>query len=326
MAPLFPQYDQQELEQTVPHKKKSESARQATPMKTLTKSSKSQKLDTKTQPAPQTQQLKMAQPKIKTPETPKTKLKVTPKDKVSTTKLAEPEILVATEPTSTVFTIPLAPPAPVEITKQELAAKELAAKELAAKELAQIPGKPVGLREETKPQPEPVKENQGKRPLFDIPEDALPPPRPEPILALRPSVPLHAKLIAQARDEGISVESLALEMLAESVVLRAWEIVERKNAMRGHNQGQPPHQRNPNYRPPRSGNYGDGSFNNSASGHSNGHPSGHHNGHYNNQHSGHGQPRDQRGGYRRPHQGWKDDQSQFLEYVRNQEKRNRRSP
>ena len=46
----------------------------------------------------------------------------------------------------------------------------------------------------------------------DIPEDALPPARPDPILSLQLSAALHSKLRYQAQDEGISVEALALEM------------------------------------------------------------------------------------------------------------------
>ena len=43
----------------------------------------------------------------------------------------------------------------------------------------------------------------------------------------------HRKLIKQSYDEGVSVEEFISELLSEGVVLRAWEIVERKNAMRG---------------------------------------------------------------------------------------------
>lgn len=166
---------------------------------------------------------------------------------------------------------------------------------------------------------------------FDIPEDALPPPRPEPYLTLRPSLQLHTKMLAQAKDEGISVEALALEMLAEGVVLRAWEIIERKRAMRGqtaHSSGGSSHQyssRNqwsahrhtepqnsrdessfvePNYN---SLSYQGGSLSRDTQGY------------YGSGYSSHR-------GYRpRPNnQAWKEDQGAFLEYVRNQERRGRR--
>lgn len=164
--------------------------------------------------------------------------------------------------------------------------------------------------------------------LFDIPEDALPPPRPEPVLTLRPSAQLHSKLIAQAKEEGISPEMLALEMLSESVVLRAWEIIERKGAMRGqtghngynglgHHQGRnqrnhrnfdPNMARNSHHQEP---NYNSFHYQNSSN-------SGQQ---QNYQSSGYNSQRSYRS---RPASGWKEDQGAFLEYVRNQEKNGRR--
>jgi hypothetical protein len=165
---------------------------------------------------------------------------------------------------------------------------------------------------------------------FDIPEDALPPPRPDPFLTVRPSLQLHNKLIAQAKDEGISVETLALEMLAEGVVLRAWEIIERKGAMRGN--GAYNSSGSGNHYPQRS-QWNQRNFDqqNSRHGSHQGEPN------YNSFHyQGASTSRDTSGyqgaGYtsQRPYrprnnnQAWKEDQSAFLEYVRNQEKRGRR--
>lgn len=119
-------------------------------------------------------------------------------------------------------------------------------------------------------------------------------------LRLRLSQSLTKKLKEQAADEGISLEEFVGELLAESVVLRAWEIVERKNAMKGHSpQGPSSHRPNSN--------------NNSNQGGAN------------------------RGGQRGNNQGNKghrgmshvryqtimDDKATFLEYVRSQEKSRR---
>lgn len=153
----------------------------------------------------------------------------------------------------------------------------------------------------------------------DIPKDALPPERPDPILSLHLSAALHSRLRHQAQDEGISVEALALEMLAESVVLRAWEIVERKSAMRGLSPGPGGNQPQGSYhrggygnQPQANGNtkhprpqYGASSGQNQ---HSNGHRAQSYNG-------GHG---------RHQNNAWMEDKAAFLEYVRNQEKRGRR--
>ena len=57
-------------------------------------------------------------------------------------------------------------------------------------------------------------------------------------LSLHLSQSLVRKLRENAREEGVSIEDLASELIAEGVVLRAWEIVERKHAMRGGNPNQ----------------------------------------------------------------------------------------
>ena len=62
--------------------------------------------------------------------------------------------------------------------------------------------------------------------------DELPEPLPE-NLTIRISKVLHRKLRDNAREEGVTIDELISELLAEGVVLRAWEIVERKHTMRG---------------------------------------------------------------------------------------------
>lgn len=66
--------------------------------------------------------------------------------------------------------------------------------------------------------------------------DETPEPLPE-TLTIRVSKILHRKLRDNAREEGVTIDELISELLAEGVVLRAWEIVERKHTMRGGNQG-----------------------------------------------------------------------------------------
>lgn len=51
-------------------------------------------------------------------------------------------------------------------------------------------------------------------------------------LDLTVSLSLYRKLHNKAKAEGISLGDLASELLAEGLVLRAWEIMERKSAMK----------------------------------------------------------------------------------------------
>lgn len=51
------------------------------------------------------------------------------------------------------------------------------------------------------------------------------------------SATLFRQICTKARKEGIEPSQLASELLAEGLVLRAWEIMERKVAMRGGNFG-----------------------------------------------------------------------------------------
>lgn len=53
------------------------------------------------------------------------------------------------------------------------------------------------------------------------------------LFSVKISKSLHRKLIDYAREEGVVVDELAAELLSEGVVLRAWEIIERKQTMRG---------------------------------------------------------------------------------------------
>ena len=134
-------------------------------------------------------------------------------------------------------------------------------------------------------------------------------------LSVKLSHQLHSKLLRMARDEGVDLEGLVQELLAEGVTLRAWEIIERKSAMRGPaqaaNQPSPGGSRpfnNNNYnqqRPP------SGSNNRGSSGN-----------HAMNGHRGQGG----RSGEARPpasSNAWMEDKAAFLDYVRNQEKRRR---
>lgn len=102
-------------------------------------------------------------------------------------------------------------------------------------------------------------------------------------LTVQVSSSLKEKLTRTAQDEGVTVEALVQELLAESVVLRAWEIIERKSQMRGNTQQQPQQQHRQQQR---NGN-------------------------------GPGPRRNQPAG------NWMEDRAAFLEYVRNQEKSGR---
>lgn len=131
-------------------------------------------------------------------------------------------------------------------------------------------------------------------------------------LRVRLSESLVKKLKEQAADEGISLEEFISELLAESVVLRAWEIVERKNAMKGPSgQGQGPAGggRNNNYNNQNQGNKG----NNQRGGGGGGSGSG----------GGNQGNKGHRGMSHVRYQSIMDDKATFLEYVRSQEKTRR---
>ncbi|MBM4251299.1 MAG: hypothetical protein FJ146_04970 [Deltaproteobacteria bacterium] len=131
-------------------------------------------------------------------------------------------------------------------------------------------------------------------------------------LTVKLSRQLHSKLLHSAQDEGVPLEALVQELLAEGATLRAWEIIERKSAMRGQaspnssNNGNGGHRNfNAQFSNPR---HGQGGGRNGA--HGGGRPGG-------------GNGRGQGGGRLQTGTAWMDDKAAFLEYVRNQEKRRR---
>lgn len=126
-------------------------------------------------------------------------------------------------------------------------------------------------------------------------------------LSIKLSETLHRKLMQTAREEGVSVDEFAGELLAEGVVLRAWEIIERKNTMRsGGNQPGPQQHQNGNMRHGNHGNNKNGNHQKPGSGGGGGgrHTNAKHRNHQNSL-------------------NLMEDKAAFLEYVRNQEKRRR---
>lgn len=126
------------------------------------------------------------------------------------------------------------------------------------------------------------------------------------VLSLKLSFSLHRKLLKKAQSEGVTIEEFASELLAEGLVLRAWEIMERKTTMRGPggNLSNPPNGRNQN-----NGRNGFRNPNVPFSKRSSGGLNGDHSNHY----SG--------GGSRANYNNIMEDSANFLEYVRNQEKK-----
>lgn len=136
-------------------------------------------------------------------------------------------------------------------------------------------------------------------------------------ITLRLSRSLIRKLTDNAREEGVTIEELASELVAEGVVLRAWEIVEKKATMRGGNTNQ--------------GNQGN--FNRGGNNTAGNQSIGNHGNTPN--HGGHQRPFQQGGNkmaqkklqrQARQHANAMDlmaDKAAFLEYVRNQEKKRR---
>jgi hypothetical protein len=116
----------------------------------------------------------------------------------------------------------------------------------------------------------------------------------EATLTLHVSATLLRQLGAKAREEGVSLTMLATELLAEGLVLRAWEILERQVTMR----------------------FGEGTMSSHA-------PSG---GRGTRSDGGGYDRRGGRGGRRptqRPRGNVMDDQATFLEYVRTHERKRR---
>lgn len=131
-------------------------------------------------------------------------------------------------------------------------------------------------------------------------------------LRVKLSRPLLRKLRDTARDEGIDLAGLVAELLAEGVTLRAWEIIERKGAMRGHTSGGMPSGPGGHAR------YGHRNPGNERHGHRGGPNDRHGNSRY-----GHAQGNRRQSG-QPPNNAWMEDKAAFLEYVRNQEKQRRR--
>jgi hypothetical protein len=159
-------------------------------------------------------------------------------------------------------------------------------------------------------------------PVDDVavpPEGGPPATRPAKVatapLTVSLSAALRAKLASVAADEGVDLGTLVAELLAEGVTLRAWEIIERKSAMRGASHPRDPQPRPGGGRPPLRGNT-------PQSGHDGGNGRSYGQG----QNGGRAGPRGPK-----PRQGhgahqagyWMEDKAAFLEYVRNQEKRGR---
>lgn len=119
---------------------------------------------------------------------------------------------------------------------------------------------------------------------------------------------LYRKLCDKSKKEGVTVNELASELLAEGLVLRAWEIMERKTAMK-----QPSHSNNSN---------------NSQGGGKQGHKNfGRSRNNYNNQNfQGNNKNNLLQQNNRRNNNKFNnrssDDNANFIEYVRSQEKKN----
>jgi len=140
--------------------------------------------------------------------------------------------------------------------------------------------------------------------------DGAPEPLPE-NLTIRISKALHRKLRDNAREEGVSIDELISELLAEGVVLRAFEIVERKQTMRGGNHQQHRNQQNGNV----NGNVSHGNTQQGNQQHRNQFQQG-----------GNRQAQKKLQRQARQHANAMDllqDKAAFLEYVRNQEKKRR---
>lgn len=108
-------------------------------------------------------------------------------------------------------------------------------------------------------------------------------------ITVKLSQSLIKKIARQAEEEGISVNDFASELLSEGVVLRAWEILERKNQLRGSSGSS-------------QGGQGRSQQNRGSGGRQKGHRGGMSHGRY---------------------QAIMDDKATFLEYVRNQERSRR---
>lgn len=66
-------------------------------------------------------------------------------------------------------------------------------------------------------------------------------------LTLKLSSALKSRLAYKAESEGLSISDFCEELLAEGIVLRAWEIMERKATLKQDNQGQGGNNRSHSY-------------------------------------------------------------------------------
>jgi len=170
-------------------------------------------------------------------------------------------------------------------------------------------GEQIEFNEEAEPQPH-VDDNDGNS------TDQGPPPirvKKDPqaaILTVQMTQSLYRRIVHTAQQEGVSADDLAGELLAEGIVLRAWEIIERKSAMRGDSQaGNQANRSQQNFQ----GRGGQGGGNKGFRGDQN------------RGGQGQGQGGGNRGG-RLSHAQYSnimEDKAAFLEYVRQQEKKRR---
>jgi hypothetical protein len=121
---------------------------------------------------------------------------------------------------------------------------------------------------------------------------------PDGLLSLKLSGSLHRRLVTKAQQEGVDVNDFAVELLAEGLVLRAWEIMERKQHV-----SRAPQHGNSNHN---HGNGGNRGFRDQKRNHNGGGG--------NNRRGGMSQSR---------YNSLMEDKAEFLEYVRNQEKSQR---
>jgi hypothetical protein len=112
-------------------------------------------------------------------------------------------------------------------------------------------------------------------------------------LNLRVSTSLYRKIQGKAQQEGIPMEEFVKELISEGIVLRAWEIMEKKATMRG------------GHSPQGNG----GGFSNNRNG--------------GRQNAGKGRARGQGQKRNNNFNNIMEDSANFLEYVRNQERKKR---
>lgn len=141
-----------------------------------------------------------------------------------------------------------------------------------------------------------------KKPSHDKPDNQT---TQEQNIILPLSKSLIAKLRKLSKAEGLSLESFAAELIAEGTVLRAWEILERKNHIRDSGNTH-------------SNNNNNSYNNNNRRNNRNDNPR-----HSNNKNNNNNNNNGHRSMNKSRYNSIMDDKANFLEYVRNQEKYNR---